>query len=376
MNKSSHKFALDKSSLELFLAAQSSKYKKIAYFSSVEYDFDDIKNKLLKINPKLNVLEFPSFDCLFFSNVSPTNKNKSDRINCLYNLVFSDLSDKIIISSLEAIATNTINIETVKKFQLVIRNRSSLTYDKILKFLVEGGYEKVDFVHNKGEFAIRGEIMDIFSPIHKKPLRILFDFEKIDKLNLFSTRDQLSISTVNDYYLSLSSEFQFNSANIECFRSSFRQLKFKDKDDYYKSLSQNIVLPGSEQFFPILNNNFNSFLEYLDDYRILLDSNFEKDFKQVSKDSFDNVDEYKDLNKIGCNYFYNLKELNSKIENRFHTLSFDLLNTKVEGINHFSSRFNLYKNKVLNQKQIISLIKKREIIIFCYSSNVNKKKNY
>ena len=306
MNKISNKFALDKSSLEFFLAAQLTKYKKIAYFSSIDYDFDDIKNKLLKINPKLNVIEFPSFDCFFFSNLSPTNKNKSDRINCLHNLVFSDLSDNIIISSLKAISTNTINIETVKKFQLVIRNKSSLTYDKILNFLVEGGYERVDFVHNKGEFAIRGEIMDIFSPIHKQPLRILFDFEKIDKLNLFSTQDQLSISTVNDYYLSLSSEFQFNSENIECFRSLFRQLKLKDKDDYYKSLSQKIVLPGSEQFFPILNNNFNSFLEYLDGYKILLDANFEKDFKQVTSDSFDNIDEYKDLKKINCNYFYNL----------------------------------------------------------------------
>ena len=309
MHKISHKFTLDKSSLELFLASQSSKYKKIAYFSSIEYDFDEIKNKLLKINPKLNVIEFPSFDCLFFSNLSPTNKNKSDRINCLHNLVFSDLSNNIIISSLKAIATNTINIETVKKFQLVIRNRSSLTYDKILNFLVEGGYERVDFVHNKGEFAVRGEIMDIFSPIHKQPLRILFDFEKIDKLNLFSTQDQLSTSTVSDYYLPLSSEFQFNSDNIECFRSSFRQLKLKDKDDYYKSLSQKIVLPGSEQFFPILNNNFNSFLEYLDGYKILFDANFEKDFKQLTLDSFDNVDEYKNLKKIGCNYFYNLKEL-------------------------------------------------------------------
>ena len=132
MNKSSNKFVLDKSSLEFFLAAQSSKYNKIVYFLSIEYDFDDIKNKLIKINPKLNVIEFPSFDCLFFSNLSPTNKNKSDRINCLHNLV-SQISNNIIISSLKAITTNTINIETVKKFQLVIRNRC-FNHDKILNF--------------------------------------------------------------------------------------------------------------------------------------------------------------------------------------------------------------------------------------------------
>ena len=66
MNKKSNKFALDKSSLELFLAAQASKYKKIAYFASTKYNFDDIKKRLHKANPYLKVVEFPSFDCFFF----------------------------------------------------------------------------------------------------------------------------------------------------------------------------------------------------------------------------------------------------------------------------------------------------------------------
>ena len=116
MNRNSNKFALDKSSLELFLVANASRYKKIAYFYNIEYDFEDIKKRLLKINPKLNVLEFPNFDCFFFSNLSPTNKNKSVRINCLHDLVFSNSSNKIIISSIKAIVNNTINIETIKKF--------------------------------------------------------------------------------------------------------------------------------------------------------------------------------------------------------------------------------------------------------------------
>ena len=310
----------------------------------------------------------------FFSNLSPTNKNKSVRINCLHNLVFSKPSDRIIISSIKAIITNTISIETVKKFQLTISNKSSISYDKILNFLVEAGYERVDFVHNKGEFAIRGEIMDIYSPIHQYPLRILFDYEKIDKLSLFSTEDQLSNESISIYYLSLSSEFQFNSDNIEYFRSSFRQLEIKDKDDYYKSLSQKIILPGSEQFFPILNQKFNSFLEYLDGYKILLDSTYEKDFKQATLDSFDNIDEYNHLNKIGCNYFLSLKELNSKIQNRHQILSFDFFNTKAEQIKSFSSRYDFKQNKTLNQKKLISLIQKNKTIIFCYSSNINKKK--
>ena len=44
-------------------------------------------------------------------------------------------------------------------------------------------YEKVEFVRNKGEFAIRGDIVDIFSPNEKKPVRISFNFEDIESLN-------------------------------------------------------------------------------------------------------------------------------------------------------------------------------------------------
>ena len=58
------------------------------------------------------------------------------------------------------------------------------------------------------------------------------------------------------------------------------------------------------------------------------------------------------LNKIGCNYFLSLKELNSKIQNRHQILSFDFFNTKAEQIKSFSSRYDFKQNKTLNQKKL------------------------
>ena len=49
-------------------------------------------------------------------------------------------------------------------------------------------YEKVEFVRNKGEFAIRGDIVDIFSPNEKKPVRISFNFEDIESLNFLTPK--------------------------------------------------------------------------------------------------------------------------------------------------------------------------------------------
>ena len=91
-------------------------------------------------------------------------------------------------------------------------------------------YERVDFVRTKGEFSIRGDIIDIFSPNNNDPARILFDFEKVESLNLFSTEDQLSFNAIDSYKIPLSSEMQFNNENISCFRRLFRKLKITNKN--------------------------------------------------------------------------------------------------------------------------------------------------
>ena len=79
-------------------------------------------------------------------------------------------------------------------------------------------------------------------------------------LHFFSTESQLSFKTTNEYRLTLASEFQFKQENIECFRKLFRKLGLSNKKDYYKSISENVIIPGSEQFFPILFTLFAVFV--------------------------------------------------------------------------------------------------------------------
>ena len=96
-----------------------------------------------------------------------------------------------------------IPLNEILKKKLIISNQDKHTYEKIIKFLNTNMYEKVEFVRNKGEFAIRGDIMDIFSPNEKKPVRICFNFEDIESLSFFNVEDQKSekklISIVSSY---------------------------------------------------------------------------------------------------------------------------------------------------------------------------------
>ena len=64
-----------------------------------------------------------------------------------------------------------------------IFNQSKNRYLKLSQYLKENNYEFADTVRNKGECCIRGQIIDIFSPIENKPIRILYNLDKLTHHN-------------------------------------------------------------------------------------------------------------------------------------------------------------------------------------------------
>jgi len=67
-----------------------------------------------------------------------------------------------------------------------------ISHDRIVESLFESGFERVDFVGEPGQFAIRGAIVDIFSYSYNDPFRISFFGDEIDSINVFDCNTQLS----------------------------------------------------------------------------------------------------------------------------------------------------------------------------------------
>ena len=93
-------------------------------------------------------------------------------------------------------------------------------------------------------------------------LEFLLEFNDIESMYLFNLENQKSIKEIDKYDLFMASEILFNDITIQNFRQIFRKIKINDKEEYYKSISENILLPGSEQFYPILFNKFDSIINY------------------------------------------------------------------------------------------------------------------
>jgi len=105
----------------------------------------------------------------------------------------------VIVSSVEAYSNLLMEKEKYDSFAFDIEYGFQIELKSISLKLVEMGYRKVKFIEGKGQFSIRGGILDVFSPAENNPCRIeLFDIE-IDSLRIFDSKTQRSIENIEQY---------------------------------------------------------------------------------------------------------------------------------------------------------------------------------
>jgi transcription-repair coupling factor (superfamily II helicase) len=104
---------------------------------------------------------------------------------------------KIIVTSIESIAPVCIPLNLYKEYFFKFSIGDVVNYNDLSEKLLKSGYERVDLVRNKGQFSIRGGILDIFPPISSEPYRIEFFDDEIDSIRNFNTESQRSIEKVD-----------------------------------------------------------------------------------------------------------------------------------------------------------------------------------
>ena len=80
----------------------------------------------------------------------------------------------------------------IKDSLLKLETGKEISHEEIVNLLFESGFERVDFVAEPGQFAIRGAIVDIFSYSYNDPFRVSFFGDEIDSINIFDCNTQLS----------------------------------------------------------------------------------------------------------------------------------------------------------------------------------------
>lgn len=230
--------SLNTESTTLYLTNSPSKIYRIA---------DDIKSFL----SSTGVLVFPDWEILPAESLSPDIEIIGKRAVALDSL--KNKKQNVIVSSIETSLQNL----TFKKKEIMdpikIRKSQKPGLLQLLKEFENLGYQSVYQVEEKGTFARRGGLIDIFPSTEFYPVRIEFYGDKVDSIRQFSVAGQKSFRRIDEVTIRTTREFRLTDK----IRSSAGQFLRKDiEDEEIKEdlarLSEGIIFDGYEKYFPWL----------------------------------------------------------------------------------------------------------------------------
>ncbi len=104
----------------------------------------------------------------------------------------------VIVTYPSAIEEEIPDTSKIKEALMKFRTGDEISHETIIESLFNSGFERVDFVAEPGQFAIRGAIVDIFSYSYNDPFRISFFGDEIESISIFDCNSQLSKAKVDE----------------------------------------------------------------------------------------------------------------------------------------------------------------------------------
>ncbi|EOD00344.1 transcription-repair coupling factor [Caldisalinibacter kiritimatiensis] len=285
--------------------------------------YDELRAKKLVEDLKLfvrdNVEFFPSRQLLFYSVDAYSHEILNQRLNVLDRL--NNNEDIIIVTSIEAVLNKIMRPEVLTKYNMELEIGSIVDLDEVTKRFILMGYERVDMVEGKGQFSIRGGIIDFYPLVGTNPYRIeLFD-DEVDSIRAFDLKDQRSIENIDKVYISPAKELIIEEEYIndiinginKDINKSIKKLeknkhikaeKIKDRIDekfseYIELLQNRLSIENLDMLIPYIPHEFTSIIKYLkDDSLIIVDEpqRIEENVKGIENDF---INKYTDLFEKG-----------------------------------------------------------------------------
>ena len=260
-------------SMQPFLLAQRAAEHPLLVITSSSRSSEDLVNELHELYD--DVLEFPAWETLPHERLSPRSDTVAKRIQTLYSLKNKNVKNPIVITPVRGAIHRIISdLASQPLMKLEIGKEQSL--DLLVRHLSSLAYSRTDLVERRGEFAVRGGIVDLFLPLSDYPVRIDFFGDEIEDLSYFEVSDQRTfkpvIGTVDIYpcrELLLTPEIKHRAIEV--------------KDEYpaaaemLEKISEAITFEGMESLIPLLVDRTETLLSrmpantqiiYIDEQRI------------------------------------------------------------------------------------------------------------
>ncbi|MCR2791516.1 transcription-repair coupling factor [Microbacterium sp. zg.Y625] len=213
--------------------------------------------------PGAIVHHFPAWETLPHERLSPSAETVGQRLAVLRDVAAWDGTVPLVVtasvrSAVQPIAGGLTDIDAV---HLVAGARGHDLGD-VARRLVELAYHRVDMVSRRGEFAMRGGILDVFPPVADHPYRVEFFGDEVDEIRAFSVADQRSLpGEVKEVTLIPSRELLLTEAVRERARGLAGQ--YPGLAGMLEKMAEGIPAEGMESLLPVLVDEIVTIADYL-----------------------------------------------------------------------------------------------------------------
>lgn len=227
----------------------------------------------------IEVLEYPAWDCLPYDRLSPTAGIAAQRMATLTRLAQRKPGDGpvLVVTTVSAAMQRTPpkSVTTLAGFDAKVGH--DLDIQALERYFAANGYVRASTVSERGEFAVRGGVVDVFPPGFAEPVRLDMFGSELESIRTFDPETQRSTGQMKAVALAPVSEALLDKEAISRFRTGYLNLFGAPGDDpLYATISEGARRQGMEQWLPLFYDGLDTLFDYLPDQaQVFLDNQVE-----------------------------------------------------------------------------------------------------
>lgn len=238
-----------------YLAALVAKNQPLLVITASSNAAKDLANEIREFHG--DTLEFPAWETLPHERLSPSNDTVARRISTLHLLSSRAGEERnwIVVAPIRA-AIHKINNQIAEIEPINLEIGTEIDLSKLQQRLVDFAYQRTDLVEKRGQFAVRGGILDLFPPDQDHPIRIDFFGDEIEDISYFSISDQRSLDKVSGRIKILPCRELLIDESI---RAKAKEFAGHLESELLEKIADGLLPEGMESLIPLL----------IDDLRLL-----------------------------------------------------------------------------------------------------------
>ncbi|GAM06296.1 hypothetical protein MBENS4_3293 [Novosphingobium sp. MBES04] len=264
--------------------------------------------------PELQVIEFPSWDCLPYDRASPALSVSARRLAALHQLQAKRTGPQLLVTTTNALTQRVLTPFRIRESVKLLKPGLEIGHESLIALLRRQGYQRTDTAIDAGEFAVRGSIFDIVPSGLDAGLRLDFFGDELETLRLFDTNTQRSTGTVKEHLLVPASEALIDEASVKRFRTRYRELFGANAtaDPLYQAVSDGRRLAGMEHWLPLFEDRLVTLFDHLAPEDVMV---LDSTVAGASEERFGDI----------ADYFKNRKETSGQKAGSYRPLATDAL---------------------------------------------------